>query len=255
MLLGDILRYNFKRTLFKDVLQGDNKVSFIKIIKDLAKPLKGKLYYSSPDKEQAKDEVVVFVHGLIRRGNCFKNLAKKVATHGFSCYVYDYDTTMKHISEHGVDFNNFLVATVMAENPTAKINIVTHSLGGIVSRYALDSLSKVDAQRINKIIMLGPPNQGSDIASFVCKVLPWAKKIVLPLEDLCSGDESKIHNAPTLANYNFKIAIISGKFDWLVKREYTFMENISYAKHINCDHSFMMYNSTAQQEVIDYLCH
>ncbi len=230
-------------------------MSVINIIKGLAKPLKGNFYYSAPNKEMAIDEVVVFVHGLIRRGNCFKSFAKKVAKCGFSCYVYDYDSTMKHISEHGTDFNNFLVDKVIAENPTAKINIVSHSLGGIVSRYALDNLSKVDVRRINKIIMLGPPNQGSDIASFVCKVLPWAKKIVLPLEDLCSGDDSKIHDAPKLENYDFKIAIISGKFDWLVKREYTFIENISYAKHINCDHSFMMYNSAAQREVINYLHH
>ena len=228
-------------------------MSLIKLIKSLITPLKGKHYYSAPNAEIIGDEVVVLIHGLIRRGSCFKNLARKIAKSGFSCYVYDYDTTMKYIPEHGNDFKDFLVNKVLAENPNAKINIVSHSLGGIVTRYALSHFSISELQRINKIIMLGPPNQGSDIAKLVCKVLPWAKKIVLPLEELCSGDDSKIHQAPTLEDYEVNLAIISGKFDWLVKREYTFLENISYSKHINSDHSFMMYNPKAQKEVLNYL--
>ena len=225
----------------------------INLIKSLITPLKGKYYYSAPVADLIDDEVVVLIHGLIRRGTCFKNLAKKIAKSGFSCYVYDYDTTMKHISEHGEDFKDFLINKVIAENPNAKINIVSHSLGGIVSRYALSNFSKSELQRINKIIMLGPPNQGSDIAKFICKIMPWAKKIILPLEELCSGKDSKIHQAPSLEDYDVKLAVISGKFDWLVKREYTSLENISYSKHIKSDHSFMMYNSEAQKEVLSFL--
>ncbi|UDQ97532.1 alpha/beta hydrolase [Lentisphaerota bacterium WC36G] len=228
-------------------------MSFIDLVKSCIKPLKGQCFFSASEVQADSKEVVVLIHGLIRRGSCFKALARKIAKTNLPCYVYDYDTTLKHIAGHGIDFKEFLVNKVYKDYPNAKVNIVSHSLGGIVSRYAINALTEIELQRINKVIMLGPPNQGSDIASLVCKLLPWAKKIILPLEELCSGDDSTIKQVPVLKDFDIDLAIISGKYDWLVKKEYTFLENISYSKHVNSDHSFMMYNPIVQKEVINYL--
>ncbi len=44
-----------------------------------------------------------------------------------------------------------------------KVDLVTHSMGGLVSRWAIQQLHRTDVKRL---IMIAPPNHGSDLARF-----------------------------------------------------------------------------------------
>ena len=148
-------------------------MTLINGIKKLIHPFKGSYYFSS-DNPRAP-EVNVLVHGLIRRGRCFVKLGRLLAANGYPTYVYDYDTTMHSIAEHGAALRRYL-EKIAAENPESKINIITHSMGGLLTRYALGNFSEnydekadesvLKRSRIKHVIMLGPPNKGSDIARF-----------------------------------------------------------------------------------------
>ena len=105
----------------------------------LGKYLKGKKchFYIYPKAEKDRHEVVILIHGLIRRSYNMYPMAKFLCKNGFTVYVYDYKTSIKDMAAHGDDLRNYL-NKVIAETPSnVPIDIVTHSMGGILTRYAL----------------------------------------------------------------------------------------------------------------------
>ena len=55
-----------------------------------------------------RNEIVVLVHGLLRRSTNFYVMARKLRRLGYTVYVYDYRTTRKFMPEHGADFKKYL---------------------------------------------------------------------------------------------------------------------------------------------------
>jgi hypothetical protein len=51
----------------------------------------------------------------------------------------------------------------------AQVDVVTHSLGGIVLRRAVAG-GHLSATRVHRVVMLGPPNQGSELADVLPRV-------------------------------------------------------------------------------------
>ena len=112
---------------------------------------------------------VVLVHGLDDPGMVWMNLAPalQAAGHGVSILNYPNDQPV-HDSAR-------LFARELEEKfaqPAAAIDIVAHSMGGLVAREMLTSpalaCSAPDCTRppVMRLIMVGTPNHGSDLARF-----------------------------------------------------------------------------------------
>ena len=179
-------------------------------------------FYFSPLGED-KNEVVVMVHGLIRRSINFYRLGRVLQKYGYHVYLYDYQTSRHSVAEHGQHFKAYL-EKIVAEHPDKQLNIVTHSMGGILTREALAHLAqgKNEADEIllrqcfKRIIMIAPPNLGSDIARRCCKYLPFTANWLKPLADLSSSPGAYIHQVPIPTGLD--IGIIIGRFDNEVKQ-------------------------------------
>lgn len=76
-------------------------------------------------------------------------------TEGEDFFVFAYDWR-KPVSEISQVFNDFIETKVKPKNLGQKINLVGHSLGGLVAR----EYSQIHPQDINKIITLGSPHGG-----------------------------------------------------------------------------------------------
>jgi pimeloyl-ACP methyl ester carboxylesterase len=75
---------------------------------------------------------------------------------GVSYFEFYYDWR-KDLSSLADDFNSYLSNNVFNTNPEAKINIVGHSMGGLVARaYA----KKYGDEKLNKVITVGSPHKG-----------------------------------------------------------------------------------------------
>ncbi len=214
-----------------------------------------KQYFLPPPPGKDNGEVAVMVHGLIRRGRNMHWLGRRVNRAGYAVYLYDYATTTKTIREHGLDFLAF-IESVAADHPGKKINFVTHSMGGIITREVLGHINRGTAGRLNaddigRVVMLAPPNHGSDAAKLALKLLPFSRRWIKPLGELSSSPEAYIHQVPVPEK--FDIGIIAGRFDNKVAGRYTILYGMRDHTVINSTHSTIMYMRRAARLSVHYL--
>lgn len=221
----------------------------------LVKYLKGQRchFYIYPKPELDRHEIVILVHGLIRRSYNMYPMAKFLCKKGFTAYVYDYKTSIKEMSGHGDDLRDYL-RKVFSENPDVPINIVTHSMGGILIRYALgenNETEKLDILRIKRIVMLAPPHGGSKIARRIVKYFPITAKWFKTLPELSDAPDSVIHTVPFFEGP--EIGIVAAKYDREVALKDTYLAGMKEHHIIKAEHSFMVYMKSTQEAVLRFL--
>lgn len=107
------------------------------------------------------DHAVVLLHGLGRTKSMYKSLAAKLEADGFEVVTINYPSTRRSISAHADQIEQVLGHL---EGITS-VSFVTHSLGGIVMREVLArDGSWRQSLEPRRLVMMGPPNQGSVFA-------------------------------------------------------------------------------------------
>lgn len=113
-------------------------------------------------------KVLILVHGL-----CMNDLqwqreghdhGTKLANELGMQAIYLHYNTGRHISENGKDFAVLMESLVPLAVHTLEMNILAHSMGGLVSRSALHYAENNNyecAQHLNKLVFLGTPHQGA----------------------------------------------------------------------------------------------
>ena len=111
-------------------------------------------------------KVVILLHGLVRTRNSMQVMEKHLQGQGFTTVNFGYASSRKEVKEHAVALKS--VIDGLGDQVT-DIHFVAHSLGNIVIRkYLYDTANPQTNRngdpRIRRIVMLGPPNQGSKVA-------------------------------------------------------------------------------------------
>ena len=214
---------------------------------------------------------VILIHGMGRSKFSLLGIGNFLKKHNFEVISYSYSSTKYSISELSAQFADFLKETSLCKidnsdapinytapedkvlnplvGPLVGINILSHSLGGIISREAVDSL-KDSGINFGCLIMLAPPNGGSKAANIGSKIWP-IPNILKPITELQNCKESAIHKIPIPDNID--IGVIAGKYDKKVSIAESHIKNEKDHLVINASHTFIMNHKKTKEAVLNFL--
>ncbi|KQS73853.1 lipase [Modestobacter sp. Leaf380] len=111
---------------------------------------------------------VVLVHGMVDNRSVFTVMRRGLRRRGFSCVgTWDYSPLVQDVREAADQLGAHL-EQVCRETGHDRVNVVGHSLGGLVARYLVQRL---DDSRVRSLVTLGSPHSGS----------LWAHALPIPL--------------------------------------------------------------------------
>ncbi len=205
-------------------------------------------------------ETVILLHGLCRTSHSMARMERALTDAGYRVQNVSYPSRTASIQKLADDAIGKAVANCRQDG-AAKIDFVTHSLGGILvrsylARHALPSLGRV--------VMLAPPNQGSEVVD----KLGWLflfKWINGP-----AGNElgTGAHSTPNrLGPVSYPVGIIAGdrSINWInsllipgpddgkVSIERTRLAGMSDHLVLHTAHPFIMKNREAIRQTIQFL--
>lgn len=147
-------------------------------------------------------ECVVLLHGLARVSNSMAELERKLDRSGFLAVNITYPSRSGEIEALALEAIGRGLSACDKQQ-VSRVHFVTHSLGGILVRQYLEGES---LPRLGRVVMLGPPNQGTVLVDKLRRVPGWA--LLGPAADaLGTGPESIF---PRLGPVQFELGVIAG---------------------------------------------
>ena len=187
---------------------------------------------------------VILIHGWGVRAVFMDRLAHYFLQEGYSVWNYDYPTSKYHIPEHGKQF----LEKFRKEPISGDLYFVTHSMGGLVLRYALSEMTGDECSRIKSIVMLGPPNGGSVLA-FPGK-LPLVSILNRSWGDMIPG--SKILQIPPPVKLP-PIGIIAGTRDEKVSFRSTTLPDLPFERtSVPASHPGLRHPERTGEEILTF---
>jgi pimeloyl-ACP methyl ester carboxylesterase len=115
---------------------------------------------------------VVVLHGLMRTCGAMSKMCRMLGDQGgYSVFNVSYASTRGTVADHARSLDKVLQSLEGID----EINFVAHSLGNLVIRHYLADHTNPEAglrpdPRIRRIVMLGPPNRGAQLAEALAGV-------------------------------------------------------------------------------------
>ena len=209
-------------------------------------------------KPLAADECVVLLHGLWRTENSMNRLEESIAAAGYRVANIEYDSTDKPLE---ILAEEAVMAGLQACEGAGTVHFVTHSMGGILVRQYLETR---DIERLGRVVMLGPPNQGSEVIDRYSG-LPGFEWFSGPAGLQLGTGEASVPRS--LGPAHFDLGIIAGNHtinpilsqtlpgedDGKVSVEATRVEGMNDHVKMPVTHVFMMRNPEVIEQVLYYL--
>jgi len=204
------------------------------------------------------DDCVVLLHGLWRSDNSMNRMEESLAAAGYRVQNIEYASTEKPVEVlAGEAVTDGLEACGDAET----IHFVTHSMGGILVRHYLEER---DIDRLGRVVMLGPPNQGSEVIDRYAD-WPGFEWFSGPAGMQLGTGEASLPRS--LGPAHFDVGIIAGnqtinpilsqslpgKDDGKVSVDATRLEGMNDHMELPVTHVFMMRNEEVIEQVLHYL--
>jgi len=188
------------------------------------------------------DELIIVLHGLLATARSMSVLARRLRAEGFQTHLWEYASLKADMATHA----SLLAQCINESAPqVAKLHIVAHSMGCIVTRAALE---QVDTTQLSRVVFLAPPNHGSPVARW-CEPLAGAK--LAPVRELADSRQSFVNG---LCPYCLcETGILAARFDWLVPETSASLPQVRDFKVLNHTHNSLLFSRRVSRQVGHFL--
>lgn len=216
------------------------------------------LLMSLPLAAAAQSSCVILLHGLGKSSGSMKKMEGAIAEAGFATVNVSYPSTDHPIEE----LAGPAIAPALDKcQGHDEVNFVTHSMGGILVR---QYLSQVQIENLNHVVMLGPPNNGSEVVDNLGNFPGF--RFIFGDAGLQLGT-GKLSVPGKLGAAHFDLGVIAGTRsinlilsqmvpdtdDGKVSVESTKLDGMNDHLEMPVTHVFMMKNKKVIDQVIHYL--
>jgi len=189
-------------------------------------------------------ECVSLVHGFLANPCMLAVLSRRLDARGYLPRPWGYHDMRSSILVHAEAFARELEA-LDADRAVGTIHLVTHSMGGIVARAAIE---RYRPRKLGRIVMLAPPNRGSFVAD---RLAAAVGPLFRPVAELTTSSDSLVNSLGMPADVD--VGVIAATRDALVSEESTRPDVPHAHATIPCLHSSLLFRRDAAVMVADFL--
>lgn len=208
-------------------------------------------------------ETVVLLHGIAKTGSGMRSLDSALQNNGFETLNLSYPSTTKNLDDIAEYLrNNYLTEEFWQSS--VKVHLVTHSMGGLVARRYLDTFKDyIPENALGRVVMLAPPNGGSEVADLIHRLKPYQWFYGPAGEELTTVVQSKnnsdvYYELGVIAGtkkwpYIVAAFVTPGKSDGRVTVEKTKLVGMKDHITVNGTHTFIMNKPEVHEQAVFFL--
>ena len=145
---------------------------------------------------------VVLLHGIARTSRSMNAMEKALEASGFHTLNLDYASRRKPLDQLAADIHSPILN--FANGLGAELHFVGHSMGGLLARVYL---ARHRPRRLGRVVMLGTPNQGSEVADTLRNLAIFRRFYGPAGQQLTTGPDAALTALPAI---DYCVGIIAG---------------------------------------------
>ena len=197
---------------------------------------------------------IVLIHGLGRTSASLSRLARRLEASGHPALKVDYKSRRYDLDECAKRITPTLVR--YAERVGPDLALVGHSMGGLVARI----LAARGEVPVRSIVMLAPPNSGSEVADFVYRSRLGRMLLGPALGELRTNGAHAVPRPPcpvgiiagTRSYLPLTSRLIAGSNDGLVSLDRTRLEGADWIG-LSAGHTLLMNHPDTAEAVVTFV--
>jgi pimeloyl-ACP methyl ester carboxylesterase len=215
-----------------------------------------------PASANATQDGVVLLHGISRTALSFRKMQLTLERAGFATLNLDYASRRKALEALAEDIHPAI--RPFADRIDGSIHFVCHSMGGLLARVYI---ARHRPERLGRVVMLGTPNSGSEIADRLKNFGPY-RAFFGPAGQQLGTQRDDAVNA-LLPPPDYPVGIVAGNrsidplagsmlpkpHDGRVSVENTRIDGMADHVVVAASHPWLVRNSVAVAQTIAFLRH